>query len=640
MRSGSAPARHLFSLLAAVLAGMIMLPTAAFAAEGVISYVEPSDEGVRVLVSVPKGADVDLAGVEVTIDGTATSATAEPAGTDTRIRRTSVLAIDTSNSMRGARFTSAKAAALNYLDNVPEDVFVGIVSFAADVADDLAPTLDRNQARAVIKGLTLSKQTRLYDAVLSGVELAGEEGQRSLLVLSDGADTSNTSLTKTASFVSDSEVTVNVVALEQSGTALAALSQLALAGDGEVISADSGGLAKTFSDEADILATQILVTAQVPDSLGKTEASIDILLPSVSGEPVTASAFSTVQDELGIADAGDVLRGDKAFSPPTWLMYAGIAALGVGLMIILIVLVPSRARPMSLEDRISTYSRAASNAPSAPSEKPESEAALTQAKTAAAGVLQRNAGLEAKISARLASAGSELKSSEWLLVHAAFFVGMGLLGLLLGGGGILIGILFLVVGAVGPWLYLGLRQSRRKKAFAQSLPDTLQLMSGSLAAGLSLAQSVDTIVREGGDPMASEFKRVLIETRLGVPLEDALDGITQRFESKDFDWVVMAIRIQRQVGGNLAELLDTVAATIREREYVRRQVDALAAEGKLSAYVLTALPPLFLLYLTFAQRDYVMPLFTDIRGLVMLVGATVWLLIGAFVMSKLIKVEV
>lgn len=640
MRAGSGRARHLFTLLAAVLAGLILLPTAAFAADGVISYVEPSDEGVRVLVSVPKGSDVDLAGVEVTIDGIATSATAELAGTDTRIRRTSVLAIDTSNSMRGARFKAAKAAALNYLDNVPDDVFVGIVSFAGDVADELVPSLDRDQARAVIDGLSLSKRTRLYDAILSGVELAGEEGQRSLLVLSDGADTSDTSLTDTASVISDSEVTVNVVALEQSGTPLAALNQLALAGDGEVISADSGGLAKTFSDEADILATQILVTAQIPETLGKTDAGIDILLPSASGEAVTASAFSTVQDEIGFADTGDVLRGDKAFTPPTWLMYAGIAALGVGLMVILIVLIPARARPMSLEDRISTYSRAASNAPAPSSGKNESDAALTQAKTAAAGMLQRNAGLEAKISARLASAGSELKSSEWLLIHAAFFVGMGLLGLLLGGGGILIGILFLVVGAVGPWLYLGFRQSRRKKAFAQALPDTLQLMSGSLAAGLSLAQSVDTIVREGGDPMAGEFKRVLVETRLGVPLEDALDGITQRFQSKDFDWVVMAIRIQRQVGGNLAELLDTVAATIREREYVRRQVDALAAEGKLSAYVLTALPPLFLLYLTFAQRDYVMPLFTDIRGLVMLVGATVWLLIGAFIMSKLVKVEV
>ena len=102
----------------------------------------------------------------------------------------------------------------------------------------------------------------------------------------------------------------------------------------------------------------------------------------------------------------------------------------------------------------------------------------------------------------------------------------------------------------------------------------------------------------------------------------------------------MAIKIQREVGGNLAELLDTVAATMREREYLRRQVNALAAEGKLSAIVISALPPLFLVYLTLTKWDYVEPLFTDIRGIMMLGGGTFWLLVGVFWMSKLIKVEV
>ena len=152
---------------------------------------------------------------------------------------------------------------------------------------------------------------------------------------------------------------------------------------------------------------------------------------------------------------------------------------------------------------------------------------------------------------------------------------------------------------------LGLKRSRRRKAFSTGLPDTLQLMAGSLTAGLSLAQSIDTIVNEGVEPIASEFRRVLVETRLGVSLETALEGVAERFDSKDFAWVVMAINIQRRVGGNLAELLDTVAATIREREYMRRQVAALAAEGKLSAFVLGGLPPLFFIYLLLTKYDYV-----------------------------------
>src|SRR5690606_10689016 len=159
-------------------------------------------------------------------------------------------------------------------------------------------------------------------------------------------------------------------------------------------------------------------------------------------------------------------------------------------------------------------------------------------------VLRRNKGLDAKISMRLDGAGSDLKSSEWLLVHLGIFLGAGLVGLLLGGGSLVVGLLFLVGGAVGPWLYLGLRRSRRRKAFNANLPKTLQLMSGSLSASFALGQSGDTIVREGTEPVATEFKRVLVETRLGVSLEDALDGVAERFESKDFAWVVMAIKIQ------------------------------------------------------------------------------------------------
>ena len=256
------------------------------------------------------------------------------------------------------------------------------------------------------------------------------------------------------------------------------------------------------------------------------------------------------------------------------------------------------------------------------------------------GVLSRNRSLDERITLRLEGAGSKLKSSEWVLLHAAIFLGAGAVGLLLGQGDLVLGTVFLLLGAVLPWVYLGFKRSHRRKKFNAALPDTLQLMSGSLAAGLSLTQSVDTIVREGAEPVAGEFRRVLVETRLGVALETALEGVAERFESKDFEWVVMAIRIQRQVGGNLAELLDTVGATMREREYLRRQVAALAAEGKLSAIVLSVLPPGFLLYLLVAQRDYVMPLFTDVRGLIMLLAATLWLLVGVFWMSKLVKVEV
>ena len=147
-----------------------------------------------------------------------------------------------------------------------------------------------------------------------------------------------------------------------------------------------------------------------------------------------------------------------------------------------------------------------------------------------------------------------------------------------------------VLGMVLPWLYLKWRHRRRLNAFNGQLAETLGLMAGGLQAGLSLPQAVDTVVREGIEPMAGELRRALVEQRLGIDIADGLEGVGQSMESEDFGWVVMAIRIQREVGGNLAEILHTVAGTLREREYLRRQVKALSAEGRLSGYILTALP--------------------------------------------------
>ena len=215
-------------------------------------------------------------------------------------------------------------------------------------------------------------------------------------------------------------------------------------------------------------------------------------------------------------------------------MLGGVVALGLGLLILLVVLLVPRKKPaMTPEERAAVYTDRLVGRHSGPS-KAEHDPALTQAKDAAAKVLQRNKSLEDRIARRLDGAGSSLKPAEWLLIHMGIFVGAGLVGLLLGKGGLVLGLVFFAVGAIGPWVWLSIRRGRRRKAFSSSLPDTLQLMSGSLAAGLSLAQSVDTIVREGVEPISSEFKRVLIEARLGVALEDALESVADRFDSKDF----------------------------------------------------------------------------------------------------------
>jgi len=637
-------------LLAGAAAGTVLVLGAAagaHAADGDIVNVDRTAEGLDVSVNVPADAEVDLAGVSATVEGIDYPSEAfRLSDGDSRVTRTTILAIDTSDSMQGDRFEAAISAARTFVEIVPPDVQVGIVGFSGAVDTALEPTTDREAAFSVLDGLELSRGTQLYDAVLASVALAGEEGQGSVLLLSDGADTGTTSLPTVLADLADSDVVVNVVALEQGPKAVDILRQIA--GDrGQAISADSEDLADTFSAEADVLARQIGVSIDVPTEVAAGQVSLQVTLPSSGGDVVAtstllpSSADTTEAPDPVLSIPVETAR-TSSVTLPDWAVYAGIGVFGLGLAVALAMMVPAKPAPMSTEERVSTYTTGLAGARpgAATATKASPEATLSQASEAVGSLLKRNRGLEEKIAQRLAAAGSELKSSEWLLVHAAAFVIITLVGLLIGRGNLVVGIIFMVVGAVVPWIYLGFRASQRRKKFDSLLPETLQLMSGSLSAGLSLMQSVDTIVREGGEPVKSEFKRVLVETRLGVSLEDALSGVADRFDSRDFRWVVMAIKIQRQVGGNLAELLNTVAETMREREYIRRQVGALSAEGKLSAGVLGALPPLFLLYLVVAQGDYVAPLFNDIRGIIMISAAALWLGVGVFWMSKLVKVEV
>jgi tight adherence protein B len=181
---------------------------------------------------------------------------------------------------------------------------------------------------------------------------------------------------------------------------------------------------------------------------------------------------------------------------------------------------------------------------------------------------------------------------------------------------------------------------RRRKQFLSQLPDTLQLLAGSLRAGYSLMQGVEAVSQEVSDPMGRELRRVMVESRLGRPLEDALEDAAARMGSPDFAWAVMAIRIQREVGGNLAELLMTVAETMVSRERLRRDVKALTAEGRVSAIVLGVLPVGLGLAMYMINKKYMQTLFHDRLGNFMLGGSILMMIVGFWWMKKTVEVDV
>ncbi len=238
----------------------------------------------------------------------------------------------------------------------------------------------------------------------------------------------------------------------------------------------------------------------------------------------------------------------------------------------------------------------------------------------------------------LERANLPLRAGEALFFYAAVVVIATILGFVL--GGFFIGLILGVLAALLPPATVSYIAGRRRKKFLATLPDTLQLLSGTLRAGYSLMQGVEAISQEVSEPMGQELRRVVTEARLGRPLEEALEGVAERMDSPDFSWTVMAIRIQREVGGNLSELLLTVADTMTQRERLRRDVAALTAEGRISAIVLAFLPFALGVLMYIINPDYMSKLFTDTLGNVMLGVALVAMIVGFLWMRSIINIEI
>jgi tight adherence protein B len=187
--------------------------------------------------------------------------------------------------------------------------------------------------------------------------------------------------------------------------------------------------------------------------------------------------------------------------------------------------------------------------------------------------------------------------------------------------------------------YLDRRISSRRRRFEEQFPDALTLIASSLSAGHTFLRSIQMMCEEAEGPLAEEFSRVVSETQLGDPLVDALARMAQRLDIRDVDWVVQAIRIQQSVGGKLADLLHTLADFIRAREEIRREIDVLTAEGRVSAYVLGALPIGLGVFMQVSNPDYLKPMFEG-WGLVWMGGALASIAMGMTIIFRMIKVDV
>ena len=243
----------------------------------------------------------------------------------------------------------------------------------------------------------------------------------------------------------------------------------------------------------------------------------------------------------------------------------------------------------------------------------------------------------------LAQAGLTLKVSEYLLLRIFFAVILVLVSLLIFSGSSLLLLIMIGAGAFGfmlPGWYIGMRKSRRKDKLGKQLPEAVSLMANSLRSGFAFSQAMELAATQVAPPIKEEFDQYLSDTSLGAPSEKALERMAERVGTYDMDMLVSTILIQRTTGGNLSEVLDNVAETIRERERLQGEIRALTASQRFAGFILSIYPIVLLFFFTALAPEIWKILFTDPTGRVVLVVAAVLQLIGIVSIRRLLRLEV
>jgi tight adherence protein B len=636
--------KRLLAALVLVVAALAVGAKPAFADDLVIRKVDTTKFPTVVISTQLNGAPANLADVHLRENGQfVNDFSAVPLGkTNTPVGV--VLLVDTSGSMtQNGKLDAAKAAARQFVNSRQANDQIALVSFASQPRVIVNFTTNTGLLLSGINDLAATGETALWDGVRTGVGLFADHPnlQPNVVLLSDGADTvSSSHFDQAKGAAQGAHAAVYAVGLQGGDFDGAALQDLATATQGQYLAtADPRALNSLYAQVQRSLQNQYQITY----TSKSTASSLDLLLTFGSTQATaTVTAGGVAQGKAAQPQSVDP-NGHYGFLGGTagkWIAVA-LGLVAAGLLAYGIILVAVRERS-SLESALQPYAGDEEGEELYGLEPEHSTFADSAFMQRAVDITTRFAeerGILARVETMMEQADLPLRAAEALFFCAAGVVVLTLLSAVLTRS-IFVTLGVLIIGALLPVAALQFLAAQRRRKFQAQLPDMLQMMAGSLRAGYSLMQGVEAVAQEVQDPMGRELRRVLAEARLGRILEDALEDMADRLGSRDFAWAVMAIRIQREVGGNLAELLSTVAETMIHRERLRREIRALTAEGRISAIILGLLPVGLGAVMYSVNRDYMNVLLHDGFGQVLLIGSGLLACVGFYWMKKTIEIDI
>jgi tight adherence protein B len=543
-----------------------------------------------------------------------------------------VLALDRSQSMLGRPFANALSAARTFVGSAGPQDHVGIVAFGRSAFGLGRFSASPADAQTSLAGLTVDGKsgTALYDAiVLAASHLASDNSPgRAIVVVTDGDDVSSTNTLQQA--------------VAAAHAAHAAVYTIGIGGPSftpdalRTLSRETGGSYRQVARTRDLAGVYTALASEL-------DRTWQLSYVTAARPGMTLRLAATVPGGGTAHAVAQVSGGEAAPIAPSKLIpsvgYSSAGTLLVGLTVGLLVLIScgfwfASRRGGKLRSRIEPHLGLIDRDPKVRRQRGRASARAHVANGVES--ILGNLRQFRSVQLTIERADLPLRAGELL----ALCVGLAFLcGLLTAASASPTLVTLAVMGVAGwaPYAYVSFKAKSRIKKFENQLPDLLITIAASLKAGHSFRQGIQSVVDEGAEPAAKEFRRVLTETQLGKTMDDALGDLSVRIGSKNLAFVINAVTIQRQIGGSLAGLFDMVADTVRQRQQFGRKVKGLTAMGRMSAYVLVGLPIFIGALMSVVNKGYMRPLYQTSAGQKLLISGIVMIIIGSAVLKKIVS---